>query len=73
MNAKVMKDPPLRMCDPKDMPFDVKRMVYGGSRSWLMPQQEREEASLPDGSGSAHLHVRRTEHGGVGVTRPGAS
>ena len=35
VNAKVMKDPRmLNMCDPKDMPFDVKRIVYGGSRSW---------------------------------------
>lgn len=31
VNAKVMKDPRLaNMCDPKDMPFDGKRMVYGG-------------------------------------------
>ena len=31
VNAKVMKDPRLaNMCDPKDMPFDVKRMCYGG-------------------------------------------
>ncbi len=31
VNAKVMKDPRLtEMCDPKDMPFDCKRMVYGG-------------------------------------------
>lgn len=31
VNAKVMKDPRLAaMCDPKDMPFDCKRMVYGG-------------------------------------------
>jgi uncharacterized protein YbaA (DUF1428 family) len=31
VNAKVMKDPRIaKMCDPKDMPFDVKRMVYGG-------------------------------------------
>jgi uncharacterized protein YbaA (DUF1428 family) len=31
VNAKVMKDPRVKkMCDPKDMPFDVKRMVYGG-------------------------------------------
>ncbi len=31
VNAKVMKDP--RLCegmDPKNMPFDCKRMVYGG-------------------------------------------
>jgi len=31
VNAKVMKDPRLaEMMDPKVMPFDVKRMVYGG-------------------------------------------
>jgi uncharacterized protein YbaA (DUF1428 family) len=31
VNAKVMKDPRLaKMVDPKSMPFDVKRMVYGG-------------------------------------------
>ena len=31
VNSKVMKDPRLmQMCDPKKMPFDCKRMVYGG-------------------------------------------
>ena len=31
VNAKVMKDPRIAgMGDPKKMPFDVKRMVYGG-------------------------------------------
>jgi uncharacterized protein YbaA (DUF1428 family) len=31
INAKVMKDPRLaEMMDPKAMPFDTKRMVYGG-------------------------------------------
>jgi len=30
VNAKVMKDPRLNNMGPKDMPFDVKRMVYGG-------------------------------------------
>ena len=31
VNAMVMKDPRIAgMCDPKKMPFDVKRMVYGG-------------------------------------------
>lgn len=33
VNARVMKDPRLaRMMDPKAMPFDCKRMVYGGFR-----------------------------------------
>jgi uncharacterized protein YbaA (DUF1428 family) len=31
VNAKVIKDPRLKgMCDEKTMPFDVKRMSYGG-------------------------------------------
>ena len=31
VNAKVMKDPRLAdTMDPKSMPFDMKRMVYGG-------------------------------------------
>ena len=33
VNKKVMKDPRLAdEMDPKSMPFDVKRMVYGGFR-----------------------------------------
>ena len=31
VNAKVMRDPRLKdMMDPKSMPFDMKRMTYGG-------------------------------------------
>ena len=31
VNAKVMKDPRLAgMCDPKNLPFDCKRILYGG-------------------------------------------
>lgn len=31
VNKKVMKDPRMnQMMDPKDMPFSVKRMAYGG-------------------------------------------
>jgi uncharacterized protein YbaA (DUF1428 family) len=30
VNAKVMKDPRIATIDPKSMPFDVKRMAYGG-------------------------------------------
>ena len=34
VNARVMKDPALAAAmDPKTMPFDVKRMVYGGFRT----------------------------------------
>jgi uncharacterized protein YbaA (DUF1428 family) len=31
VNAKVMQDPRLaKMMDPSEMPFDAKRMIYGG-------------------------------------------
>jgi uncharacterized protein YbaA (DUF1428 family) len=30
VNAKVMKDPRLADMDPKTMPFDTRRMIYGG-------------------------------------------
>jgi uncharacterized protein YbaA (DUF1428 family) len=31
VNARVMKDPRIAgMCDEKNMPFDPKRMTYGG-------------------------------------------
>ncbi len=34
INAKVMKDPRLaEMCSPQDMPFDAKRMIYGGFKT----------------------------------------
>jgi uncharacterized protein YbaA (DUF1428 family) len=33
VNAKVMKDPRIAGMDPKGMPFDVKRMVYGGFKT----------------------------------------
>lgn len=34
VNAAVMKDPRLAaMCDPKDMPFDCQRMLYGGFKA----------------------------------------
>jgi uncharacterized protein YbaA (DUF1428 family) len=30
VNAKVMKDPRMHMGDPTAMPFDAKRMIFGG-------------------------------------------
>ena len=34
INKKVMADPRLTsMMDPKDMPFDAKRMIYGGFKT----------------------------------------
>ena len=36
VNAKVMKDPRLAdMMDPKSLPFDGKRMIYGGFKPFL--------------------------------------
>ena len=36
VNAKVMKDPRMdAMCKVKDMPFDVKRMAYGGFKFFV--------------------------------------
>jgi uncharacterized protein YbaA (DUF1428 family) len=33
VNAKVMKDPRMNEWDPKSMPFDLKRMAYGGFKT----------------------------------------
>lgn len=34
VNKKVMADPAIQnMCDPKDSPFDFKRMAYGGFKA----------------------------------------
>jgi len=34
VNAKIMKDPRIeKLCDPKDMPFDCSRMLYGGFKT----------------------------------------
>lgn len=39
VNARVMKDPRITaMCDPKKMPFDVKRMAYGGFKVIVDPK-----------------------------------
>jgi uncharacterized protein YbaA (DUF1428 family) len=33
VNARVMKDPRLNSMQPQAMPFDIKRMAYGGFRT----------------------------------------
>ncbi|TAL06307.1 MAG: DUF1428 domain-containing protein [Verrucomicrobia bacterium] len=34
VNARIMKDPRIAaLCDPKNMPFDDKRMLYGGFKA----------------------------------------
>ncbi|WP_224365245.1 DUF1428 domain-containing protein [Hyalangium versicolor] len=35
INKKVMADPRLKAMDPKGMPFDAKRMVYGGFKTMV--------------------------------------
>jgi uncharacterized protein YbaA (DUF1428 family) len=35
VNAKVMKDPKFAEINPDPMPFDPKRMVYGGFKTLL--------------------------------------
>jgi uncharacterized protein YbaA (DUF1428 family) len=39
VNAKVMEAMPT-MGGPKDMPFDIKRMVYGGFKVWVGGSQQ---------------------------------
>lgn len=39
VNKKVMKDPRMsKICDPNNMPFDAKRMVYGGFKVLVDPK-----------------------------------
>ena len=34
VNARIMKDPRIaKLCDPENMPFDCKRMLYGGFKT----------------------------------------
>jgi len=33
VNAKVMKDPRIAKMDPKSMPFDMRRIIYGGFKA----------------------------------------
>ena len=35
VNEKVMKDPRMTNQDPKSMPFDGKRMIYGGFQTFV--------------------------------------
>jgi uncharacterized protein YbaA (DUF1428 family) len=35
VNAKVLKDPLMNSFDPKDMPFDLKKMAFGGFRVFV--------------------------------------
>jgi uncharacterized protein YbaA (DUF1428 family) len=36
VNKKIMKDPRMHeMCDPNNMPFDLKKMCYGGFKTFV--------------------------------------
>lgn len=44
VNKKIMNDPKMKdMCDPNDMPFNVKRMAYGGFKP-LVDMKKRKAA-----------------------------
>ena len=65
VNAKVMKDPRLAamMSGDKKMPFDVKRMVYGGFKVIV-------EASKPPAARTLHQrerHIRATRREWIGL------
>ncbi len=39
VNARVMKDPRLhKLCSPDNMPFDFRRMAYGGFKVFVDPK-----------------------------------
>jgi uncharacterized protein YbaA (DUF1428 family) len=67
VNAKVMKDPRLAAMDPKGMPFDVKRMVYGGFKTVVDMGRSRAVAS---GSRRAARAPRRNGHAGMAEPQP---
>jgi uncharacterized protein YbaA (DUF1428 family) len=48
VNAKVMKDPRLKdMCDPKALPFDGRRMFWGGFKSIVEASTEGQRRKAP--------------------------
>lgn len=69
VNAKVMKDPRIAGMDPGGMPFDVKRMVYGGFKSVV--DLERTRASGRGSRRPAHA-PRRDGHAEVTEPQPAA-
>ena len=58
VNAKAMKDPRLVKLDPEAMPFDCKRMAYGGFEILV-----DDFAAVPD-------RVKRSEPGQVSNSQP---
>jgi uncharacterized protein YbaA (DUF1428 family) len=62
VNAKVMKDPRISGMDPKSMPFDMNRMVYGGfdtlvdmGRARAPARRPRQAAREPKRNGHAEM------------------
>jgi len=67
VNAKVMKDPRMASMDPKGMPFDVKRMVYGGFTTLV----DLRRASAPGrGSRRPAREPKRNGHAEIGEPQP---
>jgi uncharacterized protein YbaA (DUF1428 family) len=46
INAKVMSDPRIAGMDPKSMPFDARRMIYGGFRSVVEGRASDQPSSM---------------------------
>jgi len=69
VNAKVMKDPRIAGMDPKTMPFDTRRMVYGGFKTIV----ELRRAS-PSGRGSRRpaREPRRNAQAAMSEPQPAA-
>jgi len=67
VNAKVMKDPRMASMDPKGMPFDVKRMIYGGFTTLV----DLRRASAPGrGSRRPAREPQRNGHAEIGEPQP---
>ena len=67
VNAKVMKDPRMASMAPKGMPFDVKRMIYGGFTTLV----DLHRASAPGrGSRRPAREPKRNGHAEIGEPQP---
>jgi uncharacterized protein YbaA (DUF1428 family) len=69
VNAKVMKDPRIASMDPKGMPFDVKRMVYGGFNTLV---DLGPASALGRGSRRTAREPKRNGHAEVTEPQPAA-
>jgi len=69
VNAKVMKDPRIASMDPKGMPFDVNRMLYGGFETLVEIGRRRAAARV---SRRAAREPKRNGHAEMIEPQPAA-